>query len=160
MPMSWEAFQNTDWYRESHPDWDRKPTTEELKEGCMREYINAVDSYRERMREQAEAFAEKYDGAEFDDSCEYDENGNVIAKATYVCTKIRNGHVYGLLGRGTYEQCQMRKYEFNLANIHNEWELAGVERITYTSEDELDDILIGYREAAYEYDMYGYDDDY
>lgn len=141
--MTWEEYENSDWYKESHPDWNYRPTREEQIENEMRAYLDAIDDYRENDKEKDDELVEQ---------------GKIVR---YVTTKCWNCRVRGLLSSGTFEQCRMRMYDYNVSCIGSEWEHAGIERIVADNEDELEEIINGYIEEAIEYDMYGdYDYDY
>ena len=145
--MNWEEYENSDWYREAHPDWNYKPTREELIEREMRDYLADIDAYREEQRLAEEN--EDEDG---------DENPKKIV--TYITTKIWNGRVRGVLCTGSYEKCRYRKYEHNVACIGSEWDWAGIERIEAENQDELEEIINGYMEIEYEPYYDEYDDEY
>ncbi len=140
--MNWEEYQNTDAYKESHPNWNYRPSKAQLKEEEMRKCIADIDEH------------EKFVAEHFSDD---EENPKIV---TYVTTKIRNGRVCGMLGTGAYKECRMRAYEYNLACIGSEYDWAGVERVEAENLDELEDILDGYRELICEsicdYDDYEY----
>ena len=153
--MNWEEYENSDWYRESHPNWNYKPTREELIEGEMRSYLADLDAYREEQR-----LAEENEDDE-DAEGKVDENGENPKKiVTWITTKIWNGRVRGVLCTGDYEKCRYRKYEYNVACIGSEWDWAGIERIEAENQDELEEIINGYLEIEYEPYYDDYDDEY
>lgn len=160
--MNWEEFTNTDFYRESHPEEFEKPSREDKIAEEMRRYLGCLDAYNERIfalkEEQENDNDGDYDPC-LDDGvlCEDKDTNERIVR--YICTKLWNGRVRGILRVGTYKECLFARYNYNVACIDSEWDWAGIERIEAENEDELDDIIDGYREAEYEYDMYG-DDDY
>lgn len=156
--MTWEEYENSDWYREAHPERFERRSREDKIEEQMREYLGCMDEYRERIEEQKKESCD-------DDGCypECLDNGILIEDAPtdgrivrYVTTKIFNGRVRGILRSGTYKECLLARYNYNVACIDSEWDWAGIERIVAENEEELDDILIGYRECEYD-DYYDYD---
>lgn len=159
--MTWEEYQNTDFYKESHPDWNHKPSDAELKEELMRSCLSDIDYHREELKKNQfiEVDGEEYD--QIDDGEVYVTEEGKVLKVTYVCASTWNGRMNGLLGEGDYESCRMRKYEYDLANMRNEWQWACIEKVTYETDEELEEILDGYRELSYDsicdYDDY---DDY
>lgn len=159
--MTWEEYENTDFYKESHPNWDYREPREVTIKNEMRDYINSVEEYEKRINDEIERQSEENDG-EVDDCLRNgilpDDNDTEDKIVRYVTTKIYNGRVKGILKCGTYLQCLYARYEYNLACIGSEWDWAGIERIEAQNWDELDDIICGYRECAY--DDYDYDYDY
>ena len=159
--MTWEEYENSDWYREAHPERFERRSTEDKIEEEMRRYIGCLDEYRERINEQIKMQEEKNDGDV--DPCLYkeilledkDTDERIVR---YVTTKIFNGRVRGILRVGNYKQCLLARYNYNIACINSEWDWAGIERIVASNEEELDEILIGYRECEYDdyYDDYDY----
>lgn len=158
--MTWEEYQNTDFYKESHPDWNERKSKEDLVEEEMRRYIGCLDAYHEKINEQIKKQEEE--NCEVDD-CLYkdillEDKDTEDRIVRYVTTKIFNGRVRGLLGVGNYKQALFRRFKYNVACVGSEWDWAGIERVVAENEDELSDILDGYREC--EYDDYDYDYDY
>lgn len=162
--MTWEEYQNTDFYKESHPDWNRRRSKEELIEEEMRDYLTSVDAYRDEIRKEIYLQENKDDGDGEVDECLYNDilpkdadTENRIVR--YICTKLWNGRFRGILRIGTYLECLYARYNYNVACIESEYDWAGIERIEAKDQDELDEILNGYRESVEYYDIYG-DDDY
>ncbi len=145
--MNWEEYQNSDWYREAHPERFERPTKRDKEEELMRGYLWSLDAYREEKRKKQEE----------EDN---DEETTPTVKCTYIVTKLWNCRVRGILYHGDYESCLYRQYQYNLACIDSEWESAGIKRIEYNDDDELDEILNGYRECEYEFEYDDYDYEY
>lgn len=159
--MTWEEYENSDWYKESHPNWNYRPSREDMIEEEMRRYLGDLDAYREQINEEIQKQEQESEDGDVDE-CLYDgvllEDKDTNEKIVrYVTTKIFNGRVRGILRVGNYKQCLLARYNYNVSCIESEWDWAGIDRVEASSQDELDDILIGYRECAY--DDY-YDDDY
>ena len=159
--MTWEEYQNSDWYKESHPNWNYRPSREDKIEEEMRSYIGCLDEYREKINQQIEEQENTEDGDV--DECLYNDSlledkDTEDRIVRYVTTKIFNGRVRGVLKVGNYKQCLLARYNYNVACIDSEWDWAGIDRVVASNQDELDDILIGYHECAY--DDYDYDYDY
>lgn len=156
--MTWEEYESSDWYREAHPErFERKSKEDKIAEE-MRQYLACIDEYNERVEEQKEKYIdEDKDYPECLDKGITVEDCPPEGVVTYITTKIFNGRVRGILRQGTYKECLLARYNYNVSCINSEWDWAGVKRITAQDADELDDILIGYREC--EYDDY-YEDDY
>lgn len=162
--MNWEEYQNTDWYRESHQSDDYRTKEERIadeKENLMRNYLSDLDEYRE----QHDGYFETSDGELYEKTdyelVEVEGEEPVVMRVTYVCCTTWNGRVNGMLCSGSYQHCRMKKYEYDLSHMNSEWQWAAVEKITYSTNDELEEILDGYRELACEpycdYDDYDYD---
>lgn len=151
--MNWEEYENSDWYREAHPERFEKPTRAQQVENLMRDYLSDIDEFRKQISDE-ETF--EHNGEVYECSSHELVEG-VVMNVAYVCAPTWNGRVRGVLACGSYEECRLKKYEYDLAHLNSEWEWACVEKITYTNDDELDDILIGYREC--EYEDYAYDSD-
>jgi len=159
--MNWEEYMNTDAYRESHPNWDYRPSIEEQKEDLMRSYINDVDEHDNWLREHQMI---KLDNGEAIDQIEDGEvevtDDGDIRRVMYVCAKTWNGHLTGLLCVGTYKECRMKMYEYDLACLRSDYDWACVLRETYETDEERDAIIDSYRELAcesvldYDYDEY------
>ena len=162
--MNWEEYQNTDFYKESHPYWNYKKSREELIEDEMRGYLANVDAYRKEIEDEISRQESNEDDGVADE-CLYD---NILPKdadtdnkiVRYICTKLWNGRFRGILRIGTYLECLYAKYNYNVACIDSEYDWAGIERIEAKDQDELDEILDGYRESVEYYDIYGDDYDY
>ncbi len=158
--MTWEEYQNTDFYKESHHNWNVKESREDKIRNEMRNYLGLIDEYNERVEERIKELEEKdeevpdclYDGTLPEDA----DNDKRIVR--YITTRLWNGRVRGILRVGTYKECAYAKYNYNFNCIDSEWDWAGIERIEAADEDELSEILDGYRECEY-YD-YDYDYDY
>ena len=155
--MTWEEYENSDWYRESHPNEDYRSPEEKLRDKkaeLMRECVYDIDNYRKQTNGYIEHNGELYE------KTSHRLVEDTVLNTTFVCAKTWNGRVRGIICSGSYEQCRMAAYEYDVANINNEWEWACVEEITYSNEDELDDILNEYRELScepyYDYDDYDY----
>lgn len=154
--MTWEEYQNTDFYKESHPNWNVKESREDKIRNEMRTYLGCIDSYDQRVQEMIDALE---DNEEDIPDCLFDgilpedaDNDKRIVR--YITTRLWNGRVRGILRVGTYKECAYAKYNYNFDCIDSEWDWAGIERIEAADEDELSDILDGYREC--EYDDYDY----
>lgn len=161
--MSWEEYQCTDAYRESHPK-ERELTKHEKIEELMRNCIYDIDEHNKWLNEHnfpKDKNGEVYDMFDRevvigeDGKVVVDENGNPLC-VIYICATTWNGRIKGYTTCGSYKACRMAVFNYDVANLYNEWQWAVVARETYTTEDELDDILIGYRESCYE-DDYDYE---
>lgn len=160
--MTLEEYHNSDWYKESHPYWNYKPTREEKIENEMRQYLGCIDAYRERVNNVIEAYEkeekdipyESYNNRILPEDCDSEER---IVR--YVTLKLWNGRMRGILATGNYYKCALARYNYNVACIDSEWDWASVERIEAKDEDEFDEILISYREEVEHDDIYGYDYD-
>ena len=137
--MTWEEYTNTDFYREAHHD-DYRETREEKEENLMREYLADIDAYRETCSEFAA------DNADEEDPLYKAEHSDV--KSTYICCKMWNGRITGILKTGNYEVCRKAKYDHDLACIDSQYDYGMVKRIEYHDDDELEQILDGYREEC------------
>lgn len=158
--MDWETYQNSDFYKESHPNWDERKPREERIADEMRRYLAALDGYRKQVEEEIARQESEDEEAE---ECLYDgilpkdaDNDERIVR--YVTTNLWNGRYRGILKVGSFQECLYARYEYNVACIDSEWDWAGIERIEAKDQDDLDDIIAGYREAAAEREIFG--DDY
>ena len=146
--MNWEEYTNSDWYRESHQESYYRPTEEEQRMTLMRECISSIDEHRDTVKEF------EYED-EIYNSDEYDIVDGELMHVTYICKRLWNGRFRGIIKNGTFEECVMARYDFNVANIGNEWEWASIERIVYRDKDDLDDIRCAYMDDAMEIEIYG-----
>lgn len=162
--MNWEEYENSDWYRESHPNWNEKPSREEKIADEMRRYLFDMDEYKKKVQKEIERQEKENDG-DVKDECllggilpdDYDNEERIVR---YVTKRLWNGRFRGILKIGSYEQCLFARYEYNVACIDSEWDWACIERIEAKDEDDLEDIIVGYHEAAQEAEIYGDDYDY
>lgn len=129
--MNWEEYENSDWYREAHPErFEREsPQDKELRltEDEMRTYLSRIDEYRERI------------AAKEEDSCDNEEEPkreNWVAIATWNCRPR------GILAAGDFEKCALACYKHNIACIHSDWDYSCMERMSDDPE-EFEEELIG-----------------
>ena len=148
--MNWEEYTNSDWYRESHQNEFNtyKPSPEQQRITLMRECLSSIEGHRDSVKEF------EYDGEVYN-SDEYEIVDGELMHVTYLCKRLWNGRYRGFIKNGTFEECVMARYDFNVANIGNEWEWASVEKVLYHDREELDDILCGYMDDAMEIEIYG-----
>ena len=59
--MTWEEYENSDWYREAHPERFEKRSREDLIEDEMRRYLGCMDEYRARIAKQKKEFSDEND---------------------------------------------------------------------------------------------------
>ena len=135
--MNWEEYQNSDFYREAHPERFERRSEDELKFEQMASCVDDIKDYYANDEQK-------------DEECE--ENGTHV---TYVAIKLWNSRFRGILTKGSYEHCRMKTCEYNIACIGSEWDSAGIERIEYEDEDELSDIICGYMDDAMSIEIYG-----
>ncbi len=157
--MTWEEYENSDFYREAHPERFERRSKEDLVEEEMRRYIGCLDAYRKKLEEERQKFSDEdgdYPPCLDNEILVEDapDDGKIVE---YVTTKIFNGRVRGILTHGSYKKCLLARYNYNVECIESEWYWAGIERITALNHDELEFILFGYRECEYD-DYYDYDD--
>lgn len=137
--MNWEEYLDSDFYKESHHD-DYHETREHKEEMLMREYLADIDAYRENCRDFADGNVD-----EDDPQCDAEHS---TTKSIYICCKMWNGRIRGILKTGGYEECRKAKYDHDLACVDSQYDYGMVEHIEYTDDDELEAILDGYREEC------------
>lgn len=163
--MDWETYQNTDFYKESHPNWDEKESSEIKIENEMRRYLASLDDYRKQVEEEIERQENENEDGEAEE-CLYDgvlpkDADNEERIVRYITTKLWNGRFRGILKVGSYQECLYARYQYNVECIDSEWDWAGIERVEVKNQDELDEVIEGYMDAAAEIEIYGdYDYEY
>lgn len=154
--MTWEEYQNTDFYKESHVSDDYRTAKEKFQDEKTDLVLSCAEDINMYRNENNGDYIETKDGEVYDkDTVEILDDGTVL-NVTYVCATTWNGRVNGIICSGDYEKCRLAKMEYDIQHIKCEWQWAVINRITYSNEDELEEILIGYREC----DDYWWDEDY
>lgn len=148
--MNWEEYENSDFYRESHPEkFEREsPIDKErrLTEDEMRTYLGRIDEYRKRRQ---------------DDEEKAYEQGEEPKRENWVAIATWNFKPCGVLAAGDFETCALACYKHNVACIHSDWDYSRLERMSDDPE-EFDEELIALRDdiAGFECGYYDYDEEW
>lgn len=147
--MTWEEYQSTDAYRESHRDErTKKEREEDLLYKFMKRYMEGIEEWNKR---DAEARADGKRGADEDF---IDAEGRLHHVIYFVLRKYQS-RTTGCITCGDFKHCWKAVYDYNVSCISSEWDWATLEReeIVVADAKELDEeieaIIEGYRELNY-----------
>lgn len=155
--MTWEEYEATDFYRESHRDErSQEEREEDLLYTFMKRYMDGIEDWERRNNE-----AKKENPHCGIDDDFIDSDGN-LHHVIYFALRKYGSRTTGCIACGDFKHCWKAIYDYDVKCIRSEWDWATLEREEIVCDDVtkldeyIEDTIDGYRELNY-CDPYEYD---
>ena len=160
--MTWEEYQATDFYRESHrDDRSQREREEDLLYTFMKRYMDGIEDWEQRNAEFRKTHHIDNDDEQGIDDDFIDNDGNLHHVIYFVLRKY-GSRTTGCITYGDFKHCWKAIYEYDVKCIKSEWDYATLKREEIIVDnvndlqEEIENTIDGYRELSYcdPYDYY------